>query len=114
MPSQENFDLSALEENIITVLNYHQLYGLQIIKAIEQASGGKRKLGIGSLYPTLHRLEKKGFVISQWGDDHPQVRGGARRKYYEITALGRQVLRETQQTRANLAAWQPPFDTISR
>ena len=59
MPSQENFDLSALEEDIMTVLDFHELYGLQIIKAIEEASGGKRRLGVGSLYPTLHRLEKK-------------------------------------------------------
>lgn len=110
MQSQEKLDLSALEENILTVLDSHQLYGLQLIKAIEQASSGKRKLGIGSLYPTLHRLEKKGFVRSTWGDNYPKVRGGARRKYYEITELGRQVLRETQQTRANLATWQPPFE----
>ncbi len=107
MPSQDNFDLSALEEHIITVLNVHELYGLQIIKAIEEASGGKRRLGVGSLYPTLHRLEKKGFIQSKWGDDRPEERGSARRKYYEITGLGRQVLQETQATRANLATWQP-------
>ncbi len=107
MPSQENFDLSALEEDIITLLDCNELYGLQIIKAIEEASGGKRKLGVGSLYPTLHRLEKKGFIQSKWGDDHPEERGGARRKYYEITGLGRRVLRESQETRANLAKWQP-------
>jgi DNA-binding PadR family transcriptional regulator len=107
---QDNLDLSALEEDILTVLNFHELYGLQIIKAIEEASGGKRRLGVGSLYPTLHRLEKKGFVCSMWGDDHPQERGGARRKYYEITNLGRQVLQDTQQTRANLAQWQPTVE----
>jgi DNA-binding PadR family transcriptional regulator len=107
MSSQEKFDLSALEEDIITVLDFHKLYGLQIIKAIEEASSGKRRIGVGSLYPTLHRLEKKGFIQSKWGDDHPEERGGARRKYYEITALGRKVLRETQQTRTNLAKWQP-------
>ncbi|HAJ60673.1 MAG TPA: PadR family transcriptional regulator [Cyanobacteria bacterium UBA8543] len=112
MPSQENFDLSALEEDIMTVLNCHELYGLQIITAIEEASARKRKLGIGSLYPTLHRLEKKGFVTSKWGDDRPEQRGGARRKYYQITAIGRQVLRETQQTRANLATWQPTFEGV--
>lgn len=107
MPSQETLDLSALEEDLLTVLNFHELYGLQIIKAIEEASEGKRSLGVGSLYPTLHRLEKKGFVTSKWGDDRPEERTGARRKYYEITGLGRQVLHETQQTRANLARWEP-------
>jgi DNA-binding PadR family transcriptional regulator len=112
MPSQENFDLSALEEDIMTVLDFHELYGLQIIKAIEEASGGKRRLGVGSVYPTLHRLEKKGFVTSKWGDDRPEERGGARRKYYEITALGRNVLRDTQATRANLAQWQPTFEGV--
>ncbi|MEC4986150.1 MAG: PadR family transcriptional regulator [Oscillatoria sp. PMC 1068.18] len=108
----KKIELSALEQDILTVLDFHELYGLQIIQAIEEVSGGKRKLGVGSLYPTLHRMEKKGFVKSKWGDDRLEERGGARRKYYQITGLGKRVLKETQQFRINLTSWQPTFESI--
>jgi len=43
-------------------LSGRELYGLEIITAVADASDGKRKIGFGSLYPTLHKLEKKGLV----------------------------------------------------
>jgi len=102
MKSQAIFKLSALEEDILTVLANQSLYGLQIRQALEKANEGKRNIGEGSLYPTLHRMEKKGYVESQWGEDRPEERCGARRKYYNITGLGKQVLQERQQVRDNL------------
>lgn len=103
-------EISSLEELIMTPLLNNELYGLQLVQAIEEASGGKRRIGIGSLYPTLHRLEKnKGLIESRWGDDRPEERGGARRRYYKLTGLGVATLRETQQLRDNLAAWQPAY-----
>lgn len=99
--------LSALEEDILAALLGRQLYGLQITKAIEQASGGKRKIAVGSLYPTLRRLEGKGFVQSYWegGDE----RSGARRRYYRISGKGATALIENQTVRKNLMdmEWQP-------
>jgi PadR family transcriptional regulator PadR len=103
----DQFDLSLQEEIIMTLLVSRELYGLELMKAIEEATEGKLRIKFGSLYPTLHRLEKKGFVTSHWGDDTPEERGGARRKYYQVTGLGERALRETQRLRANLAAWQP-------
>jgi PadR family transcriptional regulator PadR len=103
----DNIDLSLQEEIIMTLLVGRELYGLELMKAIEEATEGKLRMKFGSLYPTLHRLEKKGFVTSRWGDDTPEERGGARRKYYQVTGLGERALRETQRLRANLAAWQP-------
>lgn len=104
-----DFELSPLEENLLTVLLGRELYGLEIIKAVEEASEGRRRIGFGSLYPTLHKLEKKGFVKSHWGEEKPEERGGARRRYYKITGLGERALRETQRIRANLAEWQPAW-----
>ncbi|MEP0872436.1 PadR family transcriptional regulator [Trichocoleus desertorum AS-A10] len=100
-------DLSALEELIMTSLLKQELYGLQIVQAIDEASNGRRKLAVGSLYPTLHRLEKKGFISSRWGDDRPEERGGARRRYYQLTGLGTNVLEAVQLLRINLSSWQP-------
>lgn len=99
--------LSALEEDILTVLLGQELYGLQICQAIEEASEGKQTLKIGSLYPSLHRLEKKRFVTSRMGSSGIESRGGNRRKYYKITGLGATALTQKQQVRKRLAAWCP-------
>ena len=110
-PKQEKDDfvvLSPLEEDILTALSGRELYGLQIIDAIAEASNGRRKIGFGSLYPTLHKLNKKGFVKARWGDELEQT-GGARRKYYQITGLGSKVLEETQVFRSRLAGSQPAW-----
>ena len=49
------------------------------------------QLGPGTLYPTLHRLEKNGYLERQ-----PRVVGGKVRNYYTITEKGRDALREAR------------------
>lgn len=93
--SEENMTLSALEQEVLTVLVTYQgeLYGLEIKDAMEEASqkasGGRQSIAFGSLYPTLHRLEKKGLIRARWGDEQS---GGARRKYYSISESAEDVL----------------------
>lgn len=99
----DNCSLSALEEDILTVLLGQRLYGLQISQAIELASEGKQILQIGSLYPTLSRLEKKGYIQGKTEAQRHPGRGGARKRYYQITSLGANVLTERQKLRAKLA-----------
>lgn len=92
---------------MMTLLD-NQVYGWQIVKAIEEVSGGTLLIGAGSLYPTLKRLEKvKGLVESRWGDDETDGQGGARKRYYNLTELGVSALKEAQQLRHDLMAWQP-------
>jgi PadR family transcriptional regulator PadR len=108
---EPEYKLSRVEEEILTVLTGgRSLYGLEIITAVEEATKGRRRLGFGSLYPALHKLEKKSFLKSEWGDDKPEERGGARRKYYRLTALGQRVLRETADVRLRLATWAPSWE----
>ena len=95
------------EELILLALQDKELYGLQIVQSIKDASGGRKKLRIGSLYPTLHSLEEKGLVQSQWGDECPQERKGARRRYYSLTQSGEATLADIQGFRENLLNWQP-------
>ena len=68
-----------------------------------------------SLYPGLNRLEKKGLISWRWGNEE-EVSGGARRKYYKITALGISTLKQVQQYRISLAerASQRLFTTFRR
>ena len=97
---EEPVKLSAIDEDILTALGGRELYGLEILDELNL--GRPIELGFGSLYPALNRLEKKGLILWRWGDEQ-EVSGGARRKYYKMTALGATTLREVQQYRASLA-----------
>lgn len=101
--------LSAVEEDILSVLYPNkEVYGLDIIETIKQASGGFRKIGPNTLYPTLRRMEsaEKRYIDSRWGDERPeelQKRAGARRRYYRLTDYGREVLEALWDYRNKLA-----------
>ena len=92
--------LSAIDQDILTALLGRELYGLEILEVLNE--GRPLQIGFGSLYPALNRLEKKKLVSWQWGDESDET-GGARRKYYEVTALGATVLKDVQNYRAQLA-----------
>lgn len=92
--------LSELEKTLLTLLYKSDLYGIQFVNAILEASDGKREVKFGSLYPTLTRMEKKGFVSWYWGDEQT----GPRRKYYAITPYGRSLMEEDLRFREKLRA----------
>jgi PadR family transcriptional regulator PadR len=92
--------LSAIDEDILTVLLGRELYGLEILDQLNLDR--PIELKFGSLYPALNRLEKKGLVSWQWGDEVDES-GGARRKYYKVTGLGAKALSTVQQYRISLA-----------
>jgi PadR family transcriptional regulator, regulatory protein PadR len=85
---------SSIETLILAALETQELYGLSIIERIKETTG--QSLSLGGLYTTLHRMEQKGLVTSRWGES-TEVRQGARRRYYQITALGQQALAETRE-----------------
>jgi DNA-binding PadR family transcriptional regulator len=99
-------NLSQLELFILSALIAKERYGLEIIEVIEEATGRKGILSLGSLYATLHRMEKKGFITSRWGET-VVPRQGARRRYYQLTALGQKVLRDTQRVLLSLLRLAP-------
>ena len=104
---ERNLRLSALEENLLVLLIGKELYGLGIIDALQEVIG--RSLSVGSLYPALHKMEKKGLIRSWWGEETPEERGHARRRYYTATGLGEQALKATERKRLRLAQWQPAW-----
>jgi PadR family transcriptional regulator PadR len=78
-----------------------EAYGVTIARAIEESS--KREVAVGSVYITLGRLERKGFVSSRLGEP-TAARGGRAKTYFRITAAG---LREVRQARNTLISlWQ--------
>jgi len=97
---KKQIKLSALDEDVLTVLLGRELYGLEILDQLNLDRPDE--LMFSSLYPALNRLEKKGFVSWKWGDEHDSS-GGARRKYYKVNGAGKAALSEIQQYRAALA-----------
>ena len=96
------FSISRTEEAILMAIQNREMYGLQIIEIIKEASEGRYKISFGTLYPALHRLDKIGLVDSRWGEEKPEERGGARRKYYKINGLGERALAAANRFRNNL------------
>ena len=76
------------ETMLLALLEAEPMYGYQIVKEVEQRSSGYFAFKEGTLYPALHRLERANLVQSQWQDTPSNVR----RRYYQITARGRQAL----------------------
>ncbi len=74
-------------------------YGYEINKIISTLSGGRFELKEATLYTAFKRLEESGCIASYWGDSG----AGARRRYYTITPVGRDVchrlLQEWQETK---------------
>lgn len=93
--------ISAIDEDVLTVLMGRELYGLEILDQLNLDRPNQLKFG--SLYPALNRLDKKGLVEWKWGDQMDTSSGGARRKYYKVTGLGAISLKAVQKYRVSLA-----------
>ena len=65
-------------------------YGYEINKSIQQRTGGKYELKEATLYTAFRRLEQAGCIASYWGNEQT----GARRRYYSITASGREAYKD--------------------
>jgi transcriptional regulator len=73
---------------VLRALQLEPMHGWGITERIEQWSEQVLQLGQGTLYPSLYRLERQGFVRSEW-----RVTDNNRRaRYYSLTALGRRHL----------------------
>ena len=75
---------------VLAILVESTSYGYAILKRVRELSAGELEWTDGMLYPLLHRLERLGYVRTEWGSS-PE---GRRRKYYEITTTGRAQLAE--------------------
>lgn len=75
---------------VLAILNEGDSYGYAILKRINELSGGALEWTDGMLYPLLHRLDRLGYVAARWDE----AQGGRRRRYYQITAGGRDALSE--------------------
>ena len=93
--------LGEFEEIVLlTVAILHgQAYGIAIIEEIESRMG--RSVSMGAMQTVLRRMEQKGYLTSQFGEA-TAVRGGKRKRYFEVTESGKQAVRETKEVRLSL------------
>jgi transcriptional regulator len=81
----------TLDMLILQTLQWGPQHGYAISQSIRGRSGEVLQVETGSLYPALHRLEKQGWVTSQW----KQTESNQRAKFYRLTSGGkRQLLSE--------------------
>jgi transcriptional regulator len=87
----------TLDMLILRTLLFGPAHGHQIAQHVHETTGDVLRLEHGSLYPALHRLERKGLVSAKW-----ETLGTQRRecKYYRLTKTGRQHL-EAAESRWN-------------
>ena len=78
----------TLDLLILKALSLEPMHGWSIAQRLEQLSGDALRVGAGSLYPALQRLEERGLVASEWGVTEENRRA----KYYELTRAGRRAL----------------------
>lgn len=79
----------SAEMLVLALLEDRQRHGYEIAKVIETRSGGAITFQAASLYPILYRLEKRGLIEGRW----VEKAGERRRRFYKLTAAGRDVLR---------------------
>ena len=86
----ERLDLpqGTLDLLILKTLAVEALHGWAISERIQQISRDALRVQQGSLYPALHRLERRGWIKAKWGTSE----NNRRAKYYELTKTGRKQL----------------------
>ena len=79
----------TLDLLVLKTLSWGPAHGYAIARWIEQLTGEVLRIGEGSLYPSLHRLEERGLVASDW----QRSSTNRRTKVYRLTPAGRTQLR---------------------
>lgn len=77
----------TLDLLILKAMTWGPKHGLGIVRWIEQTTGDRLQIEEGALYPALHRLEKKGWLTSEWG----YTERNREAKFYRLSPAGRRA-----------------------
>ena len=87
-PNHRDLFPGALEVMILQSLRLKPMHGYALVKHIKQVSDDLLQVEEGSLYPALHRLERRGWIEAKWSISE----NSRRAKYYKLTRKGRKQL----------------------
>jgi PadR family transcriptional regulator PadR len=90
--SNDRSDLmqGTLDMLVLRALRGGSLHGYAIANMIQQGSDGFLRVEEGSLYPALHRMERRGWIAAEWGLSDNRRKA----KFYVLTDAGRKQLKE--------------------
>jgi transcriptional regulator len=101
----------TLDMLILQVLSLEPAHGYGIAQRLEQISRSVVQINQGSLYPALHRLEQRGWLLAEWKPSET----GREAKFYSLTRSGRKQLAVEKDSWARLSgAVQLIFDEGSK
>ena len=78
----------TLDLLILRTLSLQPMHGWAVSERIQQISSDVLRVPQGSLYPALHRLERRGWIKARWGTSE----NNRKAKFYELTEAGRRQL----------------------
>ena len=81
----ENFKRGTVELVVLSVLREKDMYGYEIVKAVQEKSDGRFELPLGTLYPVLYRFVENGYI-----SDRDEIVNKRLRKYYHLEEKGRE------------------------
>ena len=90
----------TLDTLLLKTLSWGPRHGYAIARWIYDVSDDVLRVEEGALYPALHRLEKRGWIESEWGLSE----NNRKAKYYQLTHVGRRELRAKSSTWARYSA----------
>jgi PadR family transcriptional regulator, regulatory protein PadR len=96
MPDRLDLPQGTLDLLILKSLSLGPMHGWAISERVQQVSRDTLHIPQGSLYPALHRLERRGLISAEWGASD----NNRKAKYYELTRAGKRALE------AETAAWE--------
>ena len=87
-PPERELLRGTLDMLVLKTLSWAPMHGLAVLRWIEAATHERLDIEEGALYPCLHRMEQKGWLIAEWG----YTDGGRKAKFYRLSAAGRRRL----------------------
>ena len=90
----------TLDMLILRVLARDEMHGWGIVDRLTQLSRNALKLGEGSVYPSLYRMEARGWIKAEWAASN----NNRKAKYYSLTKAGRKQLEAEQENWSQLSA----------
>ena len=104
MAPQTELKRGSADLMILAVLEARARHGYEIAKLIDDRSDGVLRFHVGSLYPMLYRMERRGWIEGKWIEKS----GQRRRRYYTLLPAGQKVLAEQR------ASWHELLTALQR